>query len=865
MSIKSIITVCAWILATNIQAQPVATGSGTENDPYNVQAAIDYVKSLGTNVPSENNVYVKGYVVELRSFPLVSGEATFIISDNFEAANEFQAYRVRGLGNEPMNGSFKMKPGDEVVLCGKVVNYNGSTPETVSGQAYIYSLTEGSGFPPVTNMADVPAFPGAEGHGRYTPGGRDGKIVHVTNLNDSGEGSLREAVKDDEPKVVVFDVGGVIPLESQLNIGKNTTIAGQTAPSPGITLRYYTVRPNTNNVIRFLRVRRGQERDVNDGADAIWNRYKTAMMIDHCSFSWSIDEVASFLHNNNFTMQWCNVSEPLTNSGHDKGSHGYGGIWGGVLASFHHNMIAHANNRVPRFNGARDKLAIFYSNTLYDTYQWNNSVQAENVDFRNCLVYNWGIGNGCYGGDGGGYINMVNNYFKAGPATLNRLRLTELSVSSDDELMGMSSRYFISGNYMAEAGENAPYYDWQGVDYHGIFDEIDGAKYMPDPHLLYGDNVEHRLNAEGVSCVAVKSDIPAPAGEVTTHKAETAYEKVLNYVGASLHRDEVDERHTTEARNGTATYTGSISGLPGIIDLVSDVNGYTEATFPIGQRPTGFDTDRDGMPDEWETANGLNPNDASDAWAYTIDPQGWYPNVEVYLNSLVQDIMLAGNADAEQAVEEYYPAYRKEDGTLVAAINGQSAVTNVLYALTEGESIPSGTTIVRDNITMTYGETGGPDFFGAIYEPLNDDFQYFTQGNNVNGNKAGGTFYVFNPLKDGLITVGIRQNRSKMLYVEENGTVMSQFNGITLTEEQPDAYLLRIPVKAGNTYKLYCTGSKLGFYGFTFDWSDGATVIHNIKSTITTSRNTYYNLTGQQLSKPRKGINIIDGRKVVLK
>ena len=169
------------------------------------------------------------------------------------------------------------------------------------------------------SISDVPAFPGAEGHGRYTFGGRNGKIVHVTNLNNSGEGSFREAVKGDEPKVVVFDVGGVIPLESQLNIGENTTVAGQTAPSPGITLRYYTVRPNTNNVIRFLRVRRGQERDVNDGADAIWNRGKTATMIDHCSFSWSIDEVASFLQNNNFTMQWCNVSEPLTNSGHDKG------------------------------------------------------------------------------------------------------------------------------------------------------------------------------------------------------------------------------------------------------------------------------------------------------------------------------------------------------------------------------------------------------------------------------------------------------------------------------------------------------------------------------------------------------------------
>ena len=162
-----------------------------------------------------------------------------------------------------------------------------------------------------TAQEEVPAFPGAEGHGRYVTGGRGGEIRHVTNLNDSGTGSLRQAVSGSTAKTIVFDVGGVIPLESDLTIGKNTTIAGQTAPEPGITLRYYTVKPSENNVIRFLRIRRGQEKDINDGADAIWQRYTTGILLDHCSFSWSIDEVASFYDNNNFTMQWCTIAESL--------------------------------------------------------------------------------------------------------------------------------------------------------------------------------------------------------------------------------------------------------------------------------------------------------------------------------------------------------------------------------------------------------------------------------------------------------------------------------------------------------------------------------------------------------------------------
>ena len=214
------------------------------------------------------------------------------------------------------------------------------------------------------SLAQAPAFPGAEGHGRYVSGGRQGEVYHVTNLKDSGAGSFRDAVSKSN-RIVVFDVGGVIALSSDVTIKDNITIAGQTAPYPGITLRYRTLRPGSNNIIRFIRIRRGQEKDVNDGADALWQRQKTEMILDHCSFSWSIDEVASFYDNNNFTMQWCTLGESLNNAGHGKGAHGYGGIWGGKLASFHHNLICHVNNRSPRFNGARYNWSGYTNNTRF--------------------------------------------------------------------------------------------------------------------------------------------------------------------------------------------------------------------------------------------------------------------------------------------------------------------------------------------------------------------------------------------------------------------------------------------------------------------------------------------------------------------
>ena len=537
---------------------------------------------------------------------------------------------------------------------------------------------------------NAPAFPGAEGHGRYTTGGRGGKVIHVTNLNDDGNGSLRWALSQSGAKTIVFDVSGYIDLKSQLNVSSNTTIAGQTAPGDGITLRYYTLYFGKcdNVIVRFIRSRRSQVKDVNDGADATWGRNRKNIILDHCSFSWSIDEVASFYDNLNFTMQWCNITEGL-NAGHNKGNHSYGGIWGGKDASFHHNFIAHVQNRAPRFNGAR------YDWDGYDKTLYENSIQAERVDFRNCVMYNWGNGNGCYGGPGGGYINMINNYYKAGPGTKNKTRVTQVSVSDssnggDNPFPGYASRYYINGNYVT-AASSPENYDWQGVIYDSGLYTINGEKYIADPNHYYGEKQTYEKNTNGVDCIKVKLDEPIDAGEVTTHKAQTAFEKVLKYCGASFVRDACDVRYAEEAENGTTTFMGAIVKCAGILDIINDPEGTedpTTASYPTlreEKRPADFDTDGDGIPDEWETANGLNPSDANDGNEYTIDSEGIYTNIEVYLNSLVEHIMKDGNADAEDAVNEYYPKYNSASG--IKEIANSVELKKITYTTLSGQNI----------------------------------------------------------------------------------------------------------------------------------------------------------------------------------
>lgn len=569
------------------------------------------------------------------------------------------------------------------------------------------------GLASISASAQAPAFPGAEGHGRYTTGGRGGKVVHVTNLNDSGTGSFRSAVSASN-RIVVFDVAGVIALKSAINMKSNITIEGQTAPAPGITLRYYTICPGTNNIIRFVRFRRGNEKDKNDGADCMWQRHITGLILDHCSFSWSIDELASFYDNNNMTMQWCMLGEALANAGHNKGSHSYGGIWGGKLASFHHNYLGFMENRVPRFNGARYNWTGYTGNKLYSDYKWKNAVQAENVDLRNCVMYNWG-GGGCYGGPGGGYVNIVNNYYKGGPGTAHPDRVTQVTVSasgnsgSDTIYHDMTSRYFISGNYVASQSK-AENYDWKGVVYDpGVF-TIDGETYSYDNHHYYGDTVEYKKNSAGNDCVRIRLDAPAPTGYVTTHSAEEAYDKVLLYSGASLHRDTIDAAFAYQTREGTTFYIGSNgSSHKGIIDNTADDKAaYNETTEGWGlTRSALTDTDNDGMPDDWERANGLDPNDAGDAAKYTLDDalnggRGWYTNIEVYCNSLVEDIMKAENADAEETVDEYYPTCSSTTG-ISAPRSGKNEARQQMYNLSgqrvgeqyKGFVISNGRVVVR--------------------------------------------------------------------------------------------------------------------------------------------------------------------------
>ena len=445
----------------------------------------------------------------------------------------------------------------------------------------------------------IPAFPGAEGYGRYVTGGRGGTVYKVTNLKDDGsEGSLRWAVNKSGPRTIVFDVSGTIYLKSNLNINNgNLTIAGQTAPGDGICLRDYTVQVSADNIIiRFMRFRLGDVTATEN--DAIWGRRRSNIIIDHCSMSWSTDECASFYDNTNFTMQWCVLSESLRESVHGKGTHGYCGIWGGKGASFHHNVLAHHDSRNPRFCGSR----------------YSNRPDLEKVDFRNNVIYNWGSNSG-YAGEGGSY-NMVNNYYKFGPATKTNVRSRIFQPWPDNgknsQPAGVTGLFYVNGNYMygnaAVTGDN-----WQGI------------------HPSSGSIDTYRTDTE--------FDFPF----TTTHTAGNAFEKVLAYSGASLVRDTIDRRIMEEIRSGNYTYTGSKGGTKGIIDSQEDVGGWPE--YNSGSAPV--DSDNDGIPDDWEDILGLDPTDAADA--KRTNREG-YTMLEVYLNTLVSSIVNNQNADAINAL-----------------------------------------------------------------------------------------------------------------------------------------------------------------------------------------------------------------------
>ena len=609
--------------------------------------------------------------------------------------------------------------------------------------------------------------------------------------------------------------------------------------------------------MRFIRSRRGQEKDINDGADATWTRNRTGIILDHCSFSWSIDEVASFYDNNNFTMQWCTIGESLNNAGHNKGAHGYGGIWGGKLASFHHNLICHVNNRSPRFNGARYEWKGYTGNKLYSEYKWENEVQAENVDFRNCVIYN--CGNGCYGGPGGGQINIVNNYYKTGPAA-STSRVTQVTVGASGNASGhpnlwtMTSRYYITGNQM----NNTSNFDgWSNIEYDNGTYTIDGEQWSPDPNHMNGEKVTYKKNSAGTDCVRIRLDEPAPTGEVTTHTAATAFDKVLTYSGASLSPDDVDTRYFSEARNGTATYTGSVTGKKGRIDLVSDVNGYTEANFGTGSREAGFDTDQDGIPDAWETANGLDPNNPTDAVTITLDPAGFYTNIEVYANALVQDIMLSGNNDAEDAAKEYYPQYTTEAGQVIEAINtlgvelsgsqggdepvGEAKVTTIMF---------NGSDVESESGYFSFGD--GKHNFNAKFQGKYDNVNY-TQGLKMEGS----TLVQFTTKAPATVVI-VQSTWSDHTLKFDNQELTLASASAPDGSEGVRIYTLK-GIAAG-THKITRGSGESGIF-YVEVREAGTTAIQAIRARVPS--NATYNLSGQRVDATYKGIVIRNGRQFI--
>ena len=471
----------------------------------------------------------------------------------------------------------------------------------------------------------TPAFPGAEGFGRYVTGGRGGKVLHVKNLNDNGYQSLRWCLQQQGAKTIVFDVSGTIHLESALSIPSNTTIAGQTAPGDGICVADYPCNISGNNVIvRYMRFRLGNKNVKKDGADG-WDGFggfdQMNWMIDHCSVSWSIDECLSVLGNKNTTVQWCLVAQSLVNSGHSKGSHGYGGNWGGTRASFHHNLIAHHTSRTPRL-GPRP------------TTQLN-----ERMDMRNNVIYNFG-GNGCYGGEGM-TVNIVNNYYKPGPGSPTNdkgKRIAGIGVRTNSYVaeypdyapaLHLWGKYYVTGNY------NTKYTDVTSSNWQiGIINQVDA------------NGTDGTWTQETRD--TIKLSVPMDFMLTTTHTAKDAYERVLSYAGASLHRDSFDELMVSDTRNGKATYTGK--GLSKGFINTQDDNKPAEASSDWNAWPTlnstevPVDSDGDAIPDEWERANGLDPNNKNDY--KNLNDEG-YTMLEVYMNSLVEDITNAQNEGGE--------------------------------------------------------------------------------------------------------------------------------------------------------------------------------------------------------------------------
>lgn len=556
-------------------------------------------------------------------------------------------------------------------------------------------------------VAQTPSFPGAEGHGRNTTGGRGGLVYYVTNLTDintgnsiTREGSLRWCLNQTGTKTILFKVSGTIFLTSNLSISKdNVTIAGQSTPGDGVCIGGFPVSLSANNVIiRYLRFRMGDSLDSNaDGADALGGRYKKNIIVDHCSMSWSTDECVSIYGNENSTLQWCIVSESLRLSGHTKGAHGYGGIWGGKNASFHHNLMAHHDSRVPRLGPSTE------------------TQLSEYTDIRNNVYYNY-AGEGCYGAENMN-VNIVNNFYKPGPASntgTKRAKIISIDKKTDlpttdgfYPINNLWGKFFIEGNVVdaststgsnVTACNNATANNWD----YGVYNQFSSK---------YGTvSTTDKAN--------MKVTTPFQTEIVTTHTAAKAYEKVIAYVGASLSRDSHDSRIINETTNGTAAFKGlsplNTSPHPksGIIDSQNDIKpaGATSDWTPWPTLASGIavtDSNIDGIPDGWLETN-FPGKTATD-----LNEEG-YTYLEVYLNGIVKNITenqlkdgIASGVSTPVAEQKVAVYLNSDNSSLI--IRAENVINTInIFNLT-------GTKIITKSIATNHSEIGFSKYSKGLY------------------------------------------------------------------------------------------------------------------------------------------------------
>jgi hypothetical protein len=539
------------------------------------------------------------------------------------------------------------------------------------------------------------AFPGAEGAGKFTSGGRGTPtapttVFEVTSLADTNTpGTLRYALAQTAThRTIVFRVCGTIRLTSPLIINRaNTTLAGQTAPGEGICIADHPVTIGADNIIiRFLRFRMGdryQNRGMVDGAgsdDALGGIGRKNIMIDHCSMSWSTDEAFSVYRGDSTTLQWNIISEPLDYSYHfeagdsDFQRHGYGGIWGGRNASFHHNLFAHTRGRNPRFDGSRNLPP--------------GTAGQENGDFRNNVIYNW-LAYSTNGGEGGNY-NIVNNYYKYGPSTntgssggvpVRSMIMNPSRFTSTPTLP--YPKVFMSGNHV-DGYPTVTNRNWLGV-----------------------------VMAGGTRADTTQSKVLTPFNimPMPTHSAVDAYEAVLRNAGCVLPaRDTLDQRIVRNVRNRTGRVIDVQGSYPARTPFTISQSAWPVLTCG----PAPADTDHDGMPDAWESANGLNSNDPADR---SVRAANGYTMLENYLNGIAAVVM---GTKAPGKVGQSLLVYPNPAGAMAAVVHpvaGRSAHIRVYgfdgRHLATQPSTPGATetslglsSLARGNYLVVYSDGG---------------------------------------------------------------------------------------------------------------------------------------------------------------